>query len=81
MMEAAVMSALARSFSAAGLERPKMIQFDGVWGIFRVQGAPLPKALEAANASGPLTTVRTSGTLRTLREAPELAREGGGRKP
>jgi RNase P/RNase MRP subunit POP5 len=49
--------------------RFKLIQFDGRQGIFRVGGGDRGPVLERlAQADGPVRTLRTSGTLRSLRE-------------
>jgi RNase P/RNase MRP subunit POP5 len=49
--------------------RFKVIQFNGREGIVRVNGKDRDRASEALNeADGSLTTLRISGTLKTLRE-------------
>lgn len=48
--------------------RYKVIQFNGREGIVRVGGADSARAVENLNApEGPVVTVKTSGTLRSLR--------------
>lgn len=70
-----LLSALNSSFSQIGRKVPKIIQFDGSRGIVRTSDVDKEKAIEALNnisvergSSFSLRTLRTSGTLRTLRE-------------
>ena len=60
--------------------RFKVIQFNGREGIVRVNGKDRDRALEALNeADGSLTTLRISGTLKTLREGALGERAPGAR--
>ena len=70
LTDEALLSALNSSLSKAGVRSFKVIQFDGQSGIIRVGQPDQRKAVEAINGQGegPLRTVRTSGTLRSLRE-------------
>lgn len=65
-----ILSALNPPFISAGIKPPKVIQFNGSSGIVRVDGEGQRRAIEIINAGGrgSLETLRTSGTLRTLRE-------------
>lgn len=70
-----LLSTLNASFREAGLNPPKVIQFDGRRGIVRVPAVEQAKAVESMNkapAEGRtalgIGTLAVSGTLRTLRE-------------
>lgn len=69
MTEEAFLGALNSSLHRSGV-RFKVIQFDGREGIVRVGGADRDRALKALAelTGGSIATLRTSGTLRTLRE-------------
>ncbi len=60
------------AMASASLKPLKLIQFNGTMGIIRSQGQDKDKVLAALNASFPgsisIVTLRTSGTIRTLRE-------------
>jgi RNase P/RNase MRP subunit POP5 len=52
-----------------GVRPPKMIQFEGRRGIVRSYEPEKEATIELVNASAlPMRTLRTSGTLKTLRE-------------
>ncbi|MDD1772632.1 MAG: hypothetical protein LUQ09_06890 [Methanomassiliicoccales archaeon] len=59
-------------FSPIGVKTPKVIQFDGEKGIVRCSPADKDKVLGALSSKTgiglSITTLSTSGTLRTLRE-------------
>lgn len=65
----AFLGALNSSLYRRGI-RYKVIQFDGLEGIVRVSGADHDRALAALHegAGETLTTLRVSGTLKTLRD-------------
>ncbi len=67
-----LVSALNSAFGERGMKTPKIIQFDGRKGIVRTSDVDKAKSIEILNSiSGrpfSLSTLRTSGTLRTLRE-------------
>lgn len=69
MSEEAFLGILNSSLYRSGI-RYKVIQFDGREGIVRVGGADLDRALSALQetAGSALVTLRSSGTLKTLRE-------------
>ena len=84
-----LLAALNISLTASGIKF-KVIQFDGRRGIVRVSGADQARAVEAMNnkSNDALETLKTSGTLRTLREgvlAPKKAQssttDSGPEKP
>jgi RNase P/RNase MRP subunit POP5 len=66
--EDALYASLNSSLYRAGI-RYKVIQFDGLEGILRVGCKDQNRAIEALNDdSSAVVTIKTSGTLRTLRE-------------
>lgn len=68
MSEEGFLGALNSSLYRRGI-RYKVIQFDGSVGIVRVSGADRERAVKALNEDeNSLITLRTSGTLRSLRE-------------
>lgn len=69
MPEEAFLGILNSSLYRSGI-RYKVIQFDGREGIVRVSGADRDRALSVLHeaAGGTLSTLRVSGTLKTLRE-------------
>ncbi|MDW5563291.1 MAG: hypothetical protein SA339_08705 [Methanomassiliicoccus sp.] len=69
MTDEAFLGALNSSLTRGGV-RYKVIQFDGREGIVRVSGADRDRALAALGGpeASALVTLRTSGTLKTLRE-------------
>ena len=59
-----------------GVRPPKLIQFEGRRGIVRSLQPELQATLELINAAAlPMRTLRTSGTLKTLRERYFLAKK------
>ena len=64
-----------------GVRPPKLIQFEGKRGIVRSSEPEKEATLELLNSADlPMKTLRTSGTLKTLREryfAPKPRGEGG----
>jgi RNase P/RNase MRP subunit POP5 len=63
-----------------GVRPPKLIQFEGRRGIVRSLEPEKEAALELINAAVlPMKTLRTSGTLKTLRERYFLPKKGGGK--
>ena len=59
-----------------GVRPPKLIQFEGRRGIVRSLQPELLATLELINAAAlPMRTLRTSGTLKTLRERYFLAKK------
>ncbi len=80
MTEDALYATLNATLTRAGI-RYKLMQFDGLEGIVRVLWTEQERTVQALNGEGSaLITVKTSGTLRTLREG-VLVGEGGGRRP
>ena len=78
--EDALYASLNSSLYRAGV-RFKVIQFDGLEGILRVGWKDQHRAIEALNnPSSTVITLRTSGTLRTLREG-MVKNEGCGQGP
>jgi RNase P/RNase MRP subunit POP5 len=69
MSDEELLGTLNSSLHRSGV-RFKVIQFDGRRGIFRVSGSDRDRALKALSGltGSPITTLRTSGTLRTLRD-------------
>ncbi len=68
MTEDALYASLNSSLYRAGI-RFKVIQFNGLEGILRVGWKDQHRAIEALNnAASAVVTLKTSGTLRTLRE-------------
>ncbi len=69
MSEEAFLGTLNSSLYRSGI-RYKIIQFDGREGIVRVSGADRDRALSTLHeaAGGTLTTLRVSGTLKSLRD-------------
>jgi RNase P/RNase MRP subunit POP5 len=66
-----LLSFLSSTASAGGLKPPKVIQFDGCMGILRTSDEEKDRMVEALNRGSTtlqLTTLMTSGTLKTLRE-------------
>jgi RNase P/RNase MRP subunit POP5 len=65
-----------------GVRPPKLIQFEGRRGIVRSLEPEKEATLELINAAAlPMKTLRTSGTLKTLRERYFWAQKEGGRLP
>ncbi len=78
-----LLSALNSAFGKRGMRTPKIIQFDGMKGIVRTSDVDKEKSIQVLNSIGAqdgqpftLRTLRTSGTLQTLRE--RYFKESGG---